>query len=132
MMLYVRNIVKGITTLFQYLTILESDPTKLLPPRCPLCGYCTLKHHGRYLRKPDRNSTAKDSLNPVPILRFICGGCHHTCSTLPECMAPRRWYLWSLQESILKCLLKKNLFAQCILSFRLVVVQLPDGITGYW
>ena len=33
---------------------------------------------------------------------FFCPFCHHTCSALPACMAPRRWYLWEEQEQCLK------------------------------
>ncbi|MBK9442558.1 MAG: hypothetical protein IPN53_15175 [Comamonadaceae bacterium] len=30
--------------------------------------------------------------NPVPILRYLCNACKHTCSRLPACIAPRRWF----------------------------------------
>jgi hypothetical protein len=36
--------------------------------------------------------------NPVPIPRYCCAGCGQTCSRLPECIAPRRWYNWLLQQ----------------------------------
>jgi hypothetical protein len=56
--------------------------------------------HGCYHRKADR-SGAGESLNPVPVLRFLCRGCARTCSRLPECIAPRRWFNWVVQEAVL-------------------------------
>ena len=71
------------------------------PLYCPHCHKrgC-LWSHGHYNRKTDRQG--HPSLNPIPIFRFYCHLCHHTCSVLPECIAPRRWYLWQTQEDCLK------------------------------
>jgi len=44
-------------------------------------------------------------LNPVSIPRLFCQGCRQTCSRLPECVAPKRWYGWALQQVVLLCLL---------------------------
>jgi hypothetical protein len=45
-------------------------------------------------------------MNPVSIPRFYCQGCRQTCSRLPECIAPRRWYEWAVQQVVLLWLLK--------------------------
>ncbi len=55
--------------------------------------------HGYYYRKADRDS---GELNPVRIQRYYCSHCHRTCSALPECIPPHRWYLWAKQEIALK------------------------------
>jgi hypothetical protein len=61
--------------------------------------------HGFYARKADRQPTSAESMNPVFIPRFLCQGCRHTCSRLPECIAPRRWYDWAVQQVVLLWLL---------------------------
>jgi transposase-like protein len=61
--------------------------------------------HGCYHRKADRTAGAGDSLNPVPVLRFLCRACARTCSRLPACIAPRRWYDWVVQQAVLLLLL---------------------------
>jgi len=53
------------------------------------------------------------SLNPVPIFRYRCSGCQRTCSRLPECIAPRRWYDWSVQQEALKPRLKGGSEGHC-------------------
>ena len=55
--------------------------------------------HGRYYRKADLEHRGEANANPVPIPRYCCAGCGQTCSRLPECIAPRRWYNWLLQQS---------------------------------
>jgi len=60
-----------------------------------------LWRHGCYFRKADRDGP----LNPITIPRFSCYGCRHTCSRLPQCIAPRRWYGWTLQQQVLQSLL---------------------------
>jgi len=95
-----RPIISGITSLFQYLQTYYEDPQPLRPLQCCHCGGITLWHHGHYDRKSDRESqSATTTLNPIPISRFYCPTCHHTCSVLPECIPPRRWYLWLVQQS---------------------------------
>jgi hypothetical protein len=44
-------------------------------------------------------------MNPIPVPRFFCQGCRQTCSRLPECIAPRRWYGWTVQQVVLLWLL---------------------------
>lgn len=63
-----------------------------------LCIYCNcskLWRNGTYSRKTDREG----KLNPIIIQRYYCRGCHKTFSVLPECISPRRWYLWSIQQA---------------------------------
>lgn len=92
-------IITGIVTLDQYLEILKNDPAQLRSVRCPHCGLAGVWAHGAYSRKPDRSKPS--SLNPIPILRFYCRGCHKTCSALPECIPARRWYQWPVQQMAL-------------------------------
>lgn len=115
-MSFVRNIAKGIKTISEYLEVIKNNPERLHPDYCPRCGFNELHFHGSYDRKPDREGNAETTLNPVPIMRYACLGCHQTCSTLPECIAPRRWYLWSIQQAVLVFLFKKNHFVQLILN----------------
>jgi|TARA_B110000091_G_scaffold89899_1_gene98493 hypothetical protein len=35
------------------------------------------------------------------IQRYFCNGCKKTFSALPECISPRRWYTWEVQQQIL-------------------------------
>ncbi len=95
-----RPILTGITSLTQHLLTLLFFPDAYRPKQCPNCGKNKLWHHGRYYRQPDRNSPAKKSLNPMPILRFKCPECRHSCSVLPECIPPKRWYLWEIQQVV--------------------------------
>jgi hypothetical protein len=32
------------------------------------------------------------------VAAYRCAGCRRTCSRLPECIAPRRWYHWLVQQ----------------------------------
>lgn len=97
-----RCILSGITRLKQHLSTLLNTPKQYIPPQCLNCGCSGLRYHGFYLRKPDRRKGILCSLNPVKIPRFYCLHCKTTCSVLPECISPRRWYLWSIQEEVLK------------------------------
>ena len=96
-------ILAGIHSLTQHLQQLNSNPEAYRPKRCPHCGHAGVWSHGHYLRLPDRENSGPDSLNPIPILRFFCpqAGCRRSCSALPECIPPRRWYLWSVQQAML-------------------------------
>ncbi len=96
-------ILAGIHSLTQHLQQLNSNPEAYRPKHCPHCGCAGLWCHGYYLRLPDRENSGPDSLNPIPILRFFCpqAVCRRSCSVLPECIAPRRWYLWSVQQAML-------------------------------
>lgn len=92
-----RPIISGILSLFQYLRIYREEPQQFRPQRCSHCGSPTLWCHGHYDRKSDHEP---GTLNPIPITRFYCPLCHHTCSVLPECIPPRRWYLWLVQQAV--------------------------------
>lgn len=96
-----RVIIPGIATLLQYLNELRNDPERFRPLNCDLCGRCGLWRHGYYGRKSDRENNSANTLNSIPIPRFYCCDCKHTCSVLPECIPPRRWYLWSIQQAVL-------------------------------
>lgn len=69
--------------------------------RCASCGRLNPWLHGQYSRKADRINTSADSLNPILIQRYYCVGCGKTTSVLPECIPPRRWYLWEIQQVVL-------------------------------
>ena len=96
------RIVPGITTLEQHIELLHTNPERYRPPCCPTCGLRDLCPHGSYERKADRGGGGGDSLNPVAIPRFYCAGCGSTCSRLPECVAPRRWYGWERQQAVIE------------------------------
>jgi hypothetical protein len=58
-------------------------PHKLsFPGQCLHCGKTGLWLHGHYDRKA---------------VRFIRPG-ERTCYALPECIPPRRWYVWAIQQ----------------------------------
>jgi transposase-like protein len=95
-------IIPGIRSLIQYLKVLNhplSDQRR--PSCCPHCGKTGLWCHGYYLRKPDRESQSDESLNPILIQRYLCSSCGRTCSVLPECIPPRRWYMWAVHQAVL-------------------------------
>ena len=100
------RIVPGITTLAQHIKMLFSRPEVYHPPQCPTCGLAGLWKHGFYTRNADRNVILKEEcLPPILIPRYLCSGCGHTCSRLPSCIAPRRWYSWLFQQQVLLFLL---------------------------
>jgi uncharacterized protein DUF6431 len=106
------HIVAGILSLIQYLKTLEDKPEQLRPSCCPCCGKLGLWLHGCYPRKADRSGKSEESLNPIFIQRFFCPDCRGTSSTLPECIPPRRWYLWEVQQiALIGLLLGKRAYA---------------------
>ncbi|MDP3889514.1 MAG: DUF6431 domain-containing protein [bacterium] len=94
-----RYIFSGIMSLVQYVDLQKYDPYKLRPEQCPSCGRLNLWGHGCYPRESDRINPSSESLNPILIQRYYCHGCGKTCSVLPECIPPRRWYLWETQQT---------------------------------
>ena len=96
-----RPIVSGIHELFQYIRAIKDAPEQFRPEQCPHCGRKGVRCHGHYDRKADRVNPANSTLNPIWIFRFYCSACKRTCSVLPECIPPRRWYLWKVQQAIL-------------------------------
>jgi len=94
-----RNILPGISTLDQHVKLSSSTTEDYRPATCPHCGKAGLHLHGGYSRKVDRDgSLSKDTMILIP--RFQCPNCHRTCSVLPECIPPRRWYLWNKFQQI--------------------------------
>ncbi len=99
------RILPAIDSLDQHLFHLEHHPEAYRPPQCPHCGLGGVWRHGHYQRKADREGKDGVYLNPVPIPRFYCRHCQATCSRLPSCIAPRRWYSWMAQQVVLAVLL---------------------------
>jgi len=97
-------ILPGIHTLEQHQRRLQVQPEDYRPERCPHCGKAGVWCHGTYSRKADREGRCDACLNPVPIPRFFCPHCQGTCSRLPQCLAPRRWYGWAVQQAVLAAL----------------------------
>jgi transposase-like protein len=91
-------ILTGIQSIKQHLSCLKFNINQYRPAQCPHCGKAGLWCHGHYYRKPDRSNPSDRSLNPLPIPRFMCRYCRGSCSTLPECLSPHRWYLWQVQQ----------------------------------
>jgi hypothetical protein len=121
------RIVASITTLEQHVTTVSETPDTYRPQACPHCGFGIVWQHGCYTRKADRRQQDTELLNPVPIMRFRCAKCRRTCSRLPLCIAPRRWYDWSVQQEKLDSLLQDSSPHRCAHSGR------PDRRTiGRW
>ena len=106
------SIVSDILSLTQYLTSLETNPALYRLKCCPHpdCGKSGLRRHGFRYRKSDRENDEKSTLNPIPILRLYCPSCGRTCSVLPECIPPFRWYLWLIQQAAIKLYLSGESF----------------------
>ncbi len=92
-------ILTGISTFRQHLNALEQAPELYRPNACIYCQETLIWRYGYYYRKPDRLNHGKESQNDIPIPRFQCVTCRRTFSTLPECIAPRRWYPWAIQQA---------------------------------
>ena len=100
------RIVSGITTLNQHIDTLLSTPDIYRPRCCSKCGHGILWSHGYYFRKAVRGLAFDDgSQKPIPIPRYFCFSCQRSCSRLPECIPPRRWYSWQSQQRALQYLL---------------------------
>lgn len=106
-------IVSDILTLAQYFSTTQQQVLLYNQGHCPHCGQAGLWNHGHYERKADRTRGANKSLNPILIQRFICKHCRRTCSVLPECIPPKRWYLWDMQQIALWMLLAGNSLSAC-------------------
>lgn len=100
-----QRIVASITSLDQHLEALEANSDVWRPDACPQCRGTRLWSHGCYHRKADRGVGGKQSRNPVAVPRYLCRGCMCTCSRLPLCIAPRRWFDWAMQQTVLALLL---------------------------
>ena len=95
------RILSGIFSLVQHNQTLSYHSELYRPTHCPTCNKTGLWHHGRYHRQSDYENYGSESLNPVAIPRFYCPNCKTTCSVLPECIPPKRHYLWLMQQVIL-------------------------------
>lgn len=91
-------ILAGILSLTQHLATIKNNPKKYHLNQCPHCGKSGLWGHGYRYRKSDRENDDRQTLNPIPILRLYCPACKRTCSVLPECIPPLRWYQWLIQQ----------------------------------
>lgn len=96
-----RLILADIISLSQHLEAIHNTPEQYKPNACPHCTYSNIWNHGSYTRKADRLKEVGGKL--IPILRFRCPSCNTTFSVLPECIPPRRWYLWVIQQTVLWC-----------------------------
>jgi transposase-like protein len=96
-----RLILSEILTLRQHLNTLKQNPELYCPNACIYCQETAIWRYGYYYRKPDRLNQGDESQNDIPIPRFQCVACRRTFSTLPECIAPRRWYPWAIQQACL-------------------------------
>ena len=119
-------IVPGINTLEQHLQRLATAPEGYRPARCPDCGKAGLWWHGTYDRQADRRGRGQANLNPIAIPRFFCRHCRHTCSCLPECLSPRRWYPWSVQQQALAVLVARAVCGNALLAGGGGAVYPPD------
>ena len=109
------RILASITSLEQHAQALAGDSEAYRPTACPQCQRSGLWRHGSYERKADRRVgvSADESLNPVAVPRFLCPACVRTCSRLPACIAPRRWYNWAVQQLVLLMLLAGGSVHRC-------------------
>jgi len=94
------HIFAGIMSLVHYIELLKNEPEKLRLKHCLCCGKSNPWRHGGYYRDADRINLSSDSLNPVFVQRYYCPSCQKTCSVLPECIPPHRWYLWEMQQVV--------------------------------
>jgi len=101
-----QRIVAGIASIEQHEQTIDRTPEMYRPPCCPHCGIKMVWSHGCYHRKADLYNRGEANRNPVLILRYCCSVCRRTCSRLPECIAPRRWYNWRVQEASLRAALE--------------------------
>ncbi len=99
------RILSANSQLREHIAHIAHAPQAYRPDKCPYCGVAHPWLHGLYWRKADRDATAGASKNPVPVARFCCSSCRRTCSRLPLCIAPRRWYNWEMQQCVLLWLL---------------------------
>ena len=108
------RILSSVTTLEQHFVAVAGAHGDIYRPlACPYCGMGGLWRHGCYYRKADRGGVNSKSLNPVPVLRYRCPPCERTCSRLPLCIAPRRWFDWAMQQVVLMLLLLGCSVHQC-------------------
>lgn len=99
------SIIADLLSLAQHKDTLETQLEAYRIKKCLHCGAGGLWRHGFRYRKSDRENPWEKTENPVPILRLYCRRCRRTCSVLPECIPPRRWYQWFIQSyALVECL----------------------------
>jgi hypothetical protein len=126
------RIVPLVASLQEHLDRLSEKPEDYRPAGCPQCGLARPWHHGHYDRKADRGS---GRLNPVPVPRYVCGrkgGCQATCSTVPSCLPPRRWYLWNVQGAVLLALLSGISLRRCADTFGCILGPSRRTVRRWW
>jgi transposase-like protein len=104
-----RCILPNIASLYEHVHRLLNQPMDYRPEKCPHCNHTHLWYHGHFTRKPRGDSDIKE----VKVPRWRCTDCRRTFSVLPSCVPPRRWYLWSVQQALLVCLLSGATQEQC-------------------
>lgn len=118
-------IVSLILSLPQHRQEIDSDPQKYRPSKCPhpQCGRAGgLWLHGHYKRQV-RGKAKRDCEHEraqgeeILVPRFRCRYCRQTCSSLPSCVPPRRWYIWEVQAAVLALLLEGGSLNECARQF---------------
>ena len=100
------RIVHSVTTLEQHFDLLARGAHhEYRLPACPCCGLGRPWFHGYFMRKVDRLAVPPGAPQVARICRFFCRGCRRTHSRLPLCIAPRRWFNWTVQQLVLMLLL---------------------------
>jgi Domain of unknown function (DUF6431) len=110
-------IVSDIHSLSQHLETVQKTPETYRQEKCPFCGKSGVWRHGHYYRKSVGQRSTEALTQPIEILRFFCPCCKKTHSVLPECLPPKRWYTWAIQELVLISLLLEGSFRKAKRSF---------------
>jgi len=106
------HILPRILSLCQYKFEIDINPEQNRPDKCVYCGKAHPRRHAKYQRKAERDAASAGSRSPVFIQRYYCSACGRTTSALPECISPRRWYLWEIQQgALILSLLGKSAYA---------------------
>jgi hypothetical protein len=108
------RIVAAIATIAQHIQAMIDTPERYRPACCPNCGLAGLWVHGTYEREAGRGLDGHP--DPIEVPRYYCGkkgGCGTSCSRLPSCLPARRWYLWSIQQSVLMLVLAGTSLKKC-------------------
>lgn len=64
---------------------------------CPACGG-TMRRHGRYWRW----AATRRRLSRIPIYRWWCPHCRHTCSVLPDFLRPHARFVTVVREAVIR------------------------------
>ena len=131
-------IIPGVSSLAKYCQQI-AEPTSALKQQesnaCPHCHAGTLVKNGFYHRKASRTNEDSIKLNPVPIQRYLCKSCKRSCSALPECIPPRRWYLWDIQSKVLSLFISGKSYraiARLLLPTRSTIARWIKRFNSQW